>query len=506
MFSNTAYEALYQLLGLELHAKFIELITGEAFFKGIILIIFGALFFITLIKFISRYVPGSIIDRRHVPLSKFLKIIVCLFLGLTILRVGTKTGVTDYSGKNWSTNPYVQGRFDNVQAEYRVSIVFSLISQTAEEITALLSRTIDKLFAKGNSQLGAPNLFYKAIMYAGITTIEDKDLKDQLQFYSEECFAKVIPSIDGYKKNTQDNFFNKSSQIDEELRSLPLELGNGKVTDCYQVKESTVSQLMDYGREKSRGFQPVLPYLGLAYGGTPDKYFTNYVVSMGLVNYYSDKHEDRLGIQRGSEAPGAAGGFFQNISRVLGWDGLLGLTGNSEAIGASEAASRAKEFSEHLARAPHVAGFVRMCLIAIFPWLIFFVVAGNWRVLLVWFWIYFSVLLWTPIWTLLYHIMLGITMSAEMMESFGQLVDSVSLYSASIVNHRLYYMFSIYSWVQLLVASLTTGSVFLFIKPMLGHSTQESLPEGLGTSYDLAGKGVDVMRAKDAVGVAAAVL
>src|ERR1035437_5923979 len=142
MFSNTAYEALYQSLGLELHAKFIEVITGEAFFKGLILLIFGVGFFMTALKFISRYIPGSLVERRHLPLSKFIKVIACLFLGLAILRVGTDAKVTDYQGKNWADNPYVQGRFQGVEKQYRVSAVFHLISHTAEELTALLSRVI----------------------------------------------------------------------------------------------------------------------------------------------------------------------------------------------------------------------------------------------------------------------------------------------------------------------------------------------------------------------------
>ena len=41
MFSNTAYEALYQYLGLELHSQFISAITSEVFFKAVVLIIFG---------------------------------------------------------------------------------------------------------------------------------------------------------------------------------------------------------------------------------------------------------------------------------------------------------------------------------------------------------------------------------------------------------------------------------------------------------------------------------
>lgn len=148
MFSNTAYEALYQMLGLALHARFIEIITGESFFRGAILLIFGVGFFVTLLEFVSRHVPGSLVQRRHVPLSRFVRLVACLFLGLAILRVGTTAEVEDYQGKNWADNPYVKNHFHEAGHGYRVSAIFELLSGTAEELTALLSRVIDDLFAK----------------------------------------------------------------------------------------------------------------------------------------------------------------------------------------------------------------------------------------------------------------------------------------------------------------------------------------------------------------------
>ncbi|MGE3757683.1 MAG: hypothetical protein AB7H97_08000, partial [Pseudobdellovibrionaceae bacterium] len=487
--------------------KFIELITGEAFFKGLVLFIFGTMFFFAILKFISRYIPGSLVDRRHIPLSKFIKIIACLFLGLAVLRVGTNAKVTDYQGKNWSNNPYIQGRFQGVENQYKVSFVFEVISHTAEELTGLLSRVIDSVFAKGNSQLTAPNLFYKSIMYAGISTIDDPTLRDQLQFYSEECFSKVLPSVDQYKKQAAvDNFFIAGQKIDHELSDVTLDLGNGQKTNCLEVKESTVQKLNQYASRKTNGVSDRVSSAALYSGQLDPAYYKNYTASMALVNYYADQTEGRLGIQKGAELPRTAGNVFQVMGRFFGWDGMLGSLGRRDLQGASEAAQRSQEFSEHLARAPHVAGFVRMILIAIFPWLMFFVVAGRWKVLLVWFWIYFSVLLWTPLWTLLYHIMLGIAMSSEVMESFGQMSDGISLYAAALVNHRIYYMFSIYAWVQLLVATLTTGSAFMFIKPMLGESTSESSPEFIGTAMGGAGTVVDAASAKGALGVAKAVL
>ena len=511
MFSNTAYEALYQILGLELHAKFIELITGEAFFKGLILLIFGVMFFFTILKFISRYIPGSLVERKQVPLSKFVKVIACLFLGLAILRVGATASVTDYRGKDWSENSYIQGRFKNVESQYKVSAVFQLISHTAEELTALLSRVIDGVFAKGNSQLTAPNFFYKAIMYAGITTIEDPKLRDQLQFYSEECFTKVIPMLNESKEDeTTKGFFSKSPDVDRALQGVALELGNGQKSNCLAVKESTVELLNQYASGKANSLSDMSAggdSMGITYGGEiSPSYIKNYAASMALVNYYADKTEGRLGIQKGAEAPGTAGKTFQTLNRFFSWDGLLGLVGYRETQGASESAKRSQEFSEHLARAPHVAGFIRMLLVAIFPWLMFFVVAGHWRVLLVWFWIYFSVLLWTPLWTLLYHVMLGVAMSSEVMAAFGEMSDGISLYSATLVNHRLYYMFSIYAWVQLMVATMTTGSVFMFLKPMLGSSVQEASPDFLGTAQGVGGTGMDLSQARSATGVAEVLL
>jgi hypothetical protein len=67
MFSNTAYEAMYQYLGLALHSKFIEIITSQKIFLGAIVIIFGALFFTTSVEFFSRYMPGVLVRRRQVP-------------------------------------------------------------------------------------------------------------------------------------------------------------------------------------------------------------------------------------------------------------------------------------------------------------------------------------------------------------------------------------------------------------------------------------------------------
>ena len=73
MFSNTAYEAVYQYLGLEIHSRFIEVITSQKVFLATIVMIFGFMFFLTTVQFFSRYMPGALVARRHVPLSDMSK-------------------------------------------------------------------------------------------------------------------------------------------------------------------------------------------------------------------------------------------------------------------------------------------------------------------------------------------------------------------------------------------------------------------------------------------------
>jgi hypothetical protein len=167
MFTSTAYEALFEYIGLELHARFIEVLTSHNVFMAIVLMIFGVMFFVTTAQFFSRYLPGALIKRRSIPLSKFVKIVACLLVGLSLLRIGSTTGVKRYNGESWHTNSYVAQKSHNVQPEYRVSFIFDVLSRTAEETSRLLNRIVDKMFRSANSEMEAPSFFYKAIMFAG---------------------------------------------------------------------------------------------------------------------------------------------------------------------------------------------------------------------------------------------------------------------------------------------------------------------------------------------------
>lgn len=493
MFTNTAYEALYEYLGLGLHSKFVELITSQKVFASVIILIFAAMFFMTTIQFFSRYLPGVLIQRRMIPLSRYVKMVFFLFLGISLLKVGSTTGVKDYKGHSWHENQYVKSNDNGIKEEYRVSFLFDLLSRSAEEISSLLNRIVDELFAKTNSQLEAPNFIYKAVMLAGSSTIEDPGLRESIEFYNEECIKKVLPLVGNEDaRGKVDSFFSKRSGVAAVERELSLINPSGPTSPhytCLDAKGEVLSRLLQYTREKS-------PRLDFALEKFPswanDQTFTNLAVSGYLSNLYLEKTEDSLGIQKGAEAPSGSARIYQTLNRLRSWDGFMSLFG-AKNHGASMAAERSKEFSETLSRAPHVAGFIKMALIALFPWLVFLLVAGRWRILVYWYAAYLSVLLWAPIWTLLYHIMTGVTFSTEAIAAIGNLSDGVSLYSAEILTTRINYMFTVYSWLQLLVGPTFSGTFLWMLKPVLSDTRSEEAPEFMDGARSvglMAAKGV----------------
>jgi len=501
MFSNTAYEAMYQYLGLALHARFIEVITSQKVFLGVLILAFGVTFFLTTMHFFSRYLPGTLVRRKTVPLSQYAKIIACLFLGTALLKVGSTTSVRRFNGESWHQNPYIHGQVRGVSPDYKVSFVFDVLSRSAEEVSALISRVIDKLFMTTNSQLEAPNFFFKAIMYAGSASIEDPSLKQIISFYSEECFDRIAALPKSVEvPGSMEGFFSVSDRMDHELREMVIETSDKTPLTCLDVKKEMTGRLDDYAKSKiTYSDLPISAYMGTDIMSLEE--YKNFFASSILANKFVESHEGPLGIQEGAILPTTGGRFFQYLNRFFSWDGFLGFFGGKSLQGASLAAKRSQEFSENLARAPHLAGFIKMALIAVFPWLIFFVVAGHWKVLVSWYMIYFSVLLWTPIWTLLYHIMSGIALSADMMSSLARFNDGISIYASQVVGDRIYHLFEVYAWLQILLGTLFTGSVLFFMKPLLTDGEGESSPEFISEAQSKGGTALSA--GKKALGGAA---
>lgn len=495
MFSNTAFEAMYQYIGLGLHARFIEIITSANIFLAVILLIFGVMFFITATRFFSRYMPGSLVKRRSVPLSAFIRIIACLFLGMMLLRVGTLTSVKNYEGESWDANPYVASKVPNIDPEYRVSFVFDLLSRTAEETAALVGRVVDSLFESTHSNLKVPNFFFKSLMYGASSTIDDQGLKDKVDFYTLECFDKVIPLLpESLLHKIFHQFYEFNSVVDAKLQDIQIVLDDGTKTDCSAIKSEIRQDLRAYAEAKSDDFDQTFEDLHMR-PFMNGEMWKNLQTSSLLVNHYLDQREGYFGIHKGSEVPGGAASAFQFLNRLTSVDGVFSILRQKELHGSAMAAERAQQFSENLSRAPHIAGFIKMLLIAAFPWLIFAVVAGYWRVLAYWFLIYLSLALWTPLWTLMYHIMNNITLSVDVMEQFGELATGVSLYGAKLIESRIYYLFAVYSWIQVIIGPVFTFMLVYIARPLLSDTQSEAAPEFVGSAQDGASKAGGIVSA-----------
>lgn len=480
MFSTTAYEAYYTYIGMYLHQASIEIITSETVLLGLMLLILGATFIIGTWRYFSKFMPPMFGRSRTVGLSFFFKVIACFLIGVSLLRVDSQGSVKDYGRGSWHENTYISSRYGGIQKHYKVSFIFDILTRSAEEIAAFGSQVIDKLFATTNSQLEAPSAFYKAILYAGSQTIEDAGLRDKIDVYTDSCFDKVLPLLGmTAKRNKIDEFFAQNGVIDHELKHIPITLDDGSKINCFDLKEMVRSELWSYAEGKGAKFYK--HYVGKYTIRRKEITQTderNLIASNVLVNHYLSQTEDDLGNQKGSEVRGTLAKIIQGWNRFWSWDGLLASFGQKDQVGAALTAERAEKFSEYLQRAPHLKGMVKMFLIFIFPWLVFFVIAGRWKVIIAWFALYVSVLLWTPLWTLLYHIMTSIAVSNDLMMEWGEISDGISLYSASFVTAKLYQFYAIYSWLQIIVGPLPTLILgYGLFSSFLSDSQSEHAPQ-----------------------------
>ncbi len=488
MYANTAYEALYLQMGLQFQEEVTRWITSQVIFRAALLIIFGIAFFTFLVHFTSRYIPFFLRSRRA-PLGNVVGLMFCLFLGISLLKVGATESPANMTGGSWSQNPYITSRFSTVESEYKVSLIFRLLSGSAEEIARGLGAIVDGTFSRTNPQSTAPNFFYKAMLGAATDSIDDPTLKASIDFYTEQCLSKALPQFDPASDGSfLDQYFSRKGAANRKLAAI--QLGAGPYSNCAELKQGMNQALADYARRHSSTYRqveaqgPSIQKFWMGFGQNYD----NWVTSTLLVNHFLDGREGFMGIEKGTELPSTGGRIMQYLDRAFSMDGILSLLGRRDLKGASVAARRSLELSDHFARAPHVAGFLKMLLIGFFPVLVFFLAAGKWRPLLWWWMTYLSICLWNPLWALLYHVITTLALNLETLNAFGRLGDGVSLYAAALVSSRLYQAFAVYSWLQLLIGPLFTGSLIMGLRPLLSDTASDQIPHGVSSGAGIAAK------------------
>ena len=222
MFSSTAYEAFYSYIGIHLHEASIKIITSQEVLVGLLFLILGYCFIMTTFRYFSKYMPAFLGQGRKATLSSIVKIFFCFVIGVSLLKVDSPSRVKNFTRSSWHTNPYIQSKLPTIEESYRVSFIFDLLSRSAEEFSRLISVMVDELFKKTNSELSAPAAFYKAVLYSGSMTIDDVQLRDKIDVYSNNCFSKILPLLGLAKeKDKLDEFFKPNGIVDQELSSFP---------------------------------------------------------------------------------------------------------------------------------------------------------------------------------------------------------------------------------------------------------------------------------------------
>ncbi|PIP92596.1 MAG: hypothetical protein COW78_19605, partial [Bdellovibrio sp. CG22_combo_CG10-13_8_21_14_all_39_27] len=250
MFSSTAYEAFYSIIGLHFHEASIKIITSQAILAGILALTFGSAFFFAVWGYFKRYLPGVFGGFRGASLGTFVKLIASFLLGVSLLKVGSFSNVRDHKRVSWHGNDYIATKVIDLQEQYKVSFLFDVLTQSAEEVANFMGLVVDKLFEKSNSELHAPSAFYKAIMYAGSVSIEDQSLRSLIDLYSSECFDKVIPQLEVAKKTDKiSEFFRPYGVVDEALKGIKIPTQSGDEITCYDLKEKVQTDLYNYSRK-----------------------------------------------------------------------------------------------------------------------------------------------------------------------------------------------------------------------------------------------------------------
>ncbi|MBC8555012.1 MAG: hypothetical protein H8D23_35815, partial [Candidatus Brocadiales bacterium] len=209
----------------------------------------------------------------------------------------------------------------------------------------------------------------------------------------------------------------------------------------------------------------------------------NVLISTMLANYYHDSTGSGL-VHEGAMLSGFSW-LFQYMRKIISPEMVevilnkvfAGKTTHINIAGSGSASSLANEFSENLKRAPHLRGWIKMLLIGIFPFLIFFLLLGRWKYLVGWSMFYFSVCCWTPIWTLLHHINLKMLQTSQFIHGLDSFANGFSVYSAKLVLQKINYSYSVYMLLQTSLGIGFTIAFFAFVTmPLLKDKTPDSAP------------------------------
>lgn len=490
MFSNTAYEAYFVSLGVYLNSGITKFLASNEFFRALMMFIVAFTLMAITFQYFSRYLPGSLFERKFITLSKFGKFIVCFFLGVSLLQIGTNVDIKDYARKSWKSNPYLVDKLSKEDEDYRISFVFDLLIRTIEEIGWGATKVIDHLMSENHSHLKAPDFFYKALLYAGASQIESPELQEKMEMYSRDC---VLKALTDYPQVEHKSWFGKlhsdallPEKIDTIYRNTIFEKEDGSTYSCNDIRLSINQALHEESISKAPMIEQLLFNSGFKKTMSTQTW-VNMEISSRVLNFYRSQRESSVGIKEGAAVPGMMGSVLQFLSKVKSFEGIMRLTGNEDVAGASLAIDKAREFNDLQRKAPMIKGLVKMFLIGLAPLLVFAIFALNWKILVWWIVAYSSVTIgWSVAWTFLYHTMTNFVAAGNMMSHFGMLSDGYSLTAAKMIMEDAYFFYSVIFMAQMLSAAAMTGGALFFTRSLLSDNATDHVPDILPAAANTA--------------------
>lgn len=489
-FSNTAYEAYFVSLGVYIHSGITRFLASNEFFRALLMFILAVTLLVITFQYFSRYLPGSVFDRKFISLSRFAKFIVCFFLGASLLRVGTNVDFKNYDRSSWKSNPYMSDRISKDDEDYRISFVFDIMIRTIEEIGWGTTKLIDALMSENHSHLEAPDFFYKAILHAGASQVENPELREKLEMYSSECVLKALSRNPEKERVT---WFGKlhskaflPEDLDEFYKNTYFEKEDGSVYNCNDLRFAVNDALHLESMSKAPMMDQLLHSSGLEKKISVDQ-MRNIQIASSLLNFYRSKRESVVGVKDEVRLPGLFGSTLQFLDKLKSFEGISRITGHEDTAGASLAVDKAREFNDLLRKAPMIKGLVKMFLIGFAPLLIFAIFAMNWKVLVWWAVAYSSVTIgWSAGWTFLYHTLTNFVASGQVLKQFGQFSDGFSLSSVAIIMEDAYYFYSIIFMAQMTYAIALTGGALFITRSLLADRATDHIPEVVPMASNVA--------------------
>lgn len=475
MHSLTAIEAYFTYMGLYWYTEIVKFLASDHFVRALCLLVFGVLFMTTIMQLFARKMGTSVFNQSYVSVGSIVKVVVCYLLGLACLKVSNHTLVKNFSKESWENSPYIVSRLGAVDKDIRLSLPVDLMVRSAEEISWFMTKMTDWLMKGPHSNAESPNLYYKALLLAGATSIEDPRLRSKLELYTTDCVERLLPSFEKITADRNiDGLLNLSESNSMALSEIPLDGGQ----NCSDLRQEVQNDLYKVAT-------PELPWMERVFskikGENPvsTDQMKNFEVSSALLNFYIDKNEQGMGVMKGGEVQGVYGRILQYLGRQISHEGVLRSLNLRGSAGVGVAVERAKEFNEQLRTAPMILGLTKAALLVLSCLLPFFIIALKWRMVIWWWMVYLSVCLWVPVWTGLYHLITNVFAVPEVIKGFGQMTDSFSLYSALLISDQAYYISSVISWAQVAVGPGLSAMVGFFAGQWLLNSRSDHMPVAL---------------------------